>query len=239
MTDGLWSDLLDFLWSSCTFGCSGGSKPSDKEGWGGGFSHPDPEIRGMGGGGYHKKFFLGPLPWIRHWVEFWLDVTVYTVYTWLKKRRLNFIAFHFTFLCGHGNPPHASRYEREEEFMINSFKKTNKRSCFFIPPTHSLGDRPLEQSLCRAPTRTGLPTRGPMEVGCWKVRVYTRSKLVYLPFGTFFGASFWCVIAASKLARWVKYTQLLSSTLPWITFFVLRVFAFILFRRPPWGGNSG
>ena len=85
-------------------------------------------------GGYHKKIFLGPLPGTRHWVEFWLHVTVYTVYTWLKKRRLNFIAFHFTFLCSHGNPPHASRYEREEEFMINSFKKTNKRFCFLSPP---------------------------------------------------------------------------------------------------------
>ena len=85
-------------------------------------------------GGYHKKIFLGPLPGTRHWVEFWLHVTVYTVYTWLKKRRLNFIAFHFTFLCSHGNPPHASRYEREEELMINSFKKTNKRFCFLSPP---------------------------------------------------------------------------------------------------------
>ena len=27
------------------------------------------------------------------------------------------------------------------------------------PPTISLGDGPLEQSLCRAPTRTGPPTR--------------------------------------------------------------------------------
>ena len=166
-------------------------------GWEGGFCHPDPEIRG---GGYHKKIFFGPLPWIRHWVEFWLHVTVYTVYTWLKKRRLNFIAFHS--LCSHGNPPHASRYEREEEFMINSFKKTNKRSCFFEPPTHSLGDRPLEQSLCRAPPLTGLPTRGPMEVWCWKVRVYASWKLVYLPFGTFFGASFWCqVISRLKQPR--------------------------------------
>ena len=90
--------------------------------------------------------------------------------------------------------------------MINSFKKTNKRSCFLSPPpppppTHSLGDRPLEQSLCRAPTRTGLPTRGPMEVWCWKVRVYTSSKLVYLPFETFFGASFWCVIVISRLKQ--------------------------------------
>ena len=86
-----------------------------------------------------------------------------------------------------------------------ALKKLTKGPVFFSnpppPPTHSLGDRPLEQSLCRAPPRTGLPTRGPMEVWCWKVRVYASWKLVYLPFGTFFGASFWCVIVISRLKQ--------------------------------------
>ena len=36
---------------------SGGSSPSDE----GGPGHPDPEIRGRGGGGGFKKSFLGPL----------------------------------------------------------------------------------------------------------------------------------------------------------------------------------
>ena len=43
-------------------------------GWGEGGGHPDPEIRGAGGGGLKKIFFwpFGPqfgliLPWIRHW----------------------------------------------------------------------------------------------------------------------------------------------------------------------------
>ena len=38
--------------------CSGRSRPSDK---GGGDSHPDPEIRGRGGGGLvSKKIFVSP-----------------------------------------------------------------------------------------------------------------------------------------------------------------------------------
>ena len=32
------------------------------------------------------------------------------------------------------------------------------------PPNPSLGDKPLDQSLSRAPTRTGPPTGEPMEV---------------------------------------------------------------------------
>ena len=32
------------------------------------------------------------------------------------------------------------------------------------PPNPSLGDKPLDQSLSRAPIRTGQPTQGPMEV---------------------------------------------------------------------------
>ena len=111
-TDGLWCDLWLSMKFLC-FGCRGGSKPSDKGMWGGEgqSSRPWDKRRGWS---HQKKFFrpfrpqFGPkmgrggeggLPWIRHWVEFWLYVTTYTVYTWLKKGRLNFIAFHFTFLC--------------------------------------------------------------------------------------------------------------------------------------------
>ena len=47
------------LLSQCTFTANGGSRPSDKEGAGGGGSgHPDPEII-KGGLVFQKKFF-GP-----------------------------------------------------------------------------------------------------------------------------------------------------------------------------------
>ena len=132
------------LWSSSTFGCSGGSRPSDK----GGLAVIQ-TLRWEGGA---KKFFSvlrasvwpknkgGPLPWIDHWVEFWLHVTVYTVYTWLQKGRLNFIAFHFTFLCLNvaTEIPHMHRdmNVRRNSWSI-ALKKLTKDHVLWAPlPTH-------------------------------------------------------------------------------------------------------
>lgn len=49
-----------YLGLDLLIGCSGRSSPSDKGGGRGRAGHPNPEIRG-GGGGSLKIFFFGPL----------------------------------------------------------------------------------------------------------------------------------------------------------------------------------
>ena len=106
-----------------------------------------------------------------------------------------------------------------------------------LPPHWEIHCRPLEQSLCKAPTYTSLPTcMGAItSLKLWSIHNYIQARglffsrlggsLVFFKAEPCFGVTvISCLTQPQKCkAKRAKYTWLLSSTLALITIFLLHV----------------